>query len=361
MMLAFFAAFIFSPLPQAHAFVEMVRHGYFNCIACHASPTGGGLLTTYGRALSKEALSHGTFFFEKKAPAPVAAEETSKEEDFLHGAAPLPGWLLLGGDVRLLQAYSDTRSATDVRAILMQLDLEGRAEYKRLSMLATAGRQEPPANQRAITDSLISRRHWLSAKLGADSEPDVVQVRAGRFFPAYGLNIPEHNIVTRRGLGFEQGEETYNAEAAYLGEGFNVYATAIFGRPDAASLKSRRGAAVQVARAVGTMGRVGLNGYTGVGAGDSEKARRNLVGANAAIAFTPKHYALLEVDGDHSVASAWGGAEYFKIAWELDQGLHLFVDQEHQRRAFQAPDQVFESARVRHGGLDRFSLLSLGS
>ena len=41
----------------SHAFPEMVRHGYANCITCHISPDGGGVLTAYGRSLSREVLS----------------------------------------------------------------------------------------------------------------------------------------------------------------------------------------------------------------------------------------------------------------------------------------------------------------
>ncbi len=39
------------------AFPDMIRHNYSNCTICHVSPTGGGLLTPYGRALSVEVLS----------------------------------------------------------------------------------------------------------------------------------------------------------------------------------------------------------------------------------------------------------------------------------------------------------------
>ena len=39
------------------AFPEMVRHNYSNCSSCHVSPSGGGVLTQYGRELSSAILS----------------------------------------------------------------------------------------------------------------------------------------------------------------------------------------------------------------------------------------------------------------------------------------------------------------
>ena len=34
----------------AHAYAWMIRHGYGGCNVCHADPSGGELLTAYGRA-----------------------------------------------------------------------------------------------------------------------------------------------------------------------------------------------------------------------------------------------------------------------------------------------------------------------
>src|SRR5687768_6787022 len=42
---------------RAQAYTWMVKHGYANCGACHADPSGGELLTVYGRAMSEAFLS----------------------------------------------------------------------------------------------------------------------------------------------------------------------------------------------------------------------------------------------------------------------------------------------------------------
>src|SRR5450432_863168 len=38
---------------RAHAYSWMIKHGYSGCPVCHADPSGGELLTSYGRAQSE--------------------------------------------------------------------------------------------------------------------------------------------------------------------------------------------------------------------------------------------------------------------------------------------------------------------
>jgi hypothetical protein len=47
---------IFAP-KQAHAYAWMIKRGYPSCPACHADPSGGELLTAYGRMISAATLS----------------------------------------------------------------------------------------------------------------------------------------------------------------------------------------------------------------------------------------------------------------------------------------------------------------
>src|SRR5205807_1331922 len=49
-------AWVLFSVREAHAYGFMIRHDYGGCIQCHADPSGGGLLTTYGRMQSETLL-----------------------------------------------------------------------------------------------------------------------------------------------------------------------------------------------------------------------------------------------------------------------------------------------------------------
>ena len=57
---------------------------YTRCTACHYSPTGGGLLTPYGRLLSHRELA--TTGGSGEAPASGAVDDPHGEQAFLYGA-----------------------------------------------------------------------------------------------------------------------------------------------------------------------------------------------------------------------------------------------------------------------------------
>ena len=325
------------------AFPEMVRAGYTNCITCHVAPTGGGILTPYGRALSKEFMSHGSFFFEnvqKEESAPAVTE--SHEEDFLYGLVRPPEWLNLGGDFRFLQLYMNTHTMIVSDYIFMQEDLEFAASASRFVLDATVGKNDNP-QPKVFTDNLLSRRHFLITKLWTEADPDKLQLVVGRFYRAYGLNIAEHNIVTRQALGFDQDQETYNAELAWIDENLNAYLTHTFGRPDQPDLKVESGESLQVSVPVGTSNKIGVNAYTGLAQNQPSSARRDLVGNYAILGFTPHFYSLVETDGTYTQAMGWGFVDYFKLAYEVSKGVNFYFTQELQRRTYLDPTQTYQA------------------
>jgi hypothetical protein len=176
---------------RAHAYTWMIKHGYASCPVCHADPSGGELLTAYGRVQSDELLrmkygkSHSeSSHQELKAPrlvrrtpdsktdalsgaeeegtggetdaaatdaaatdaaatdeqAPAAEASTdaaptasSEESDrypgeFLWGLLKTPDWLLLGGSYRHLMVYRPTTEATKFSTFPMMMDLYGQVQ-----------------------------------------------------------------------------------------------------------------------------------------------------------------------------------------------------------------------------------------
>lgn len=303
---------LFSIPPSALCYPEMVRHGYVNCISCHVSPTGGGILTPYGRELSKEILSTWS---------------KEGEQEFLYGAlSGRPEWINLGGDFRNLVLYRDTTVIKEGSIIQMQLDLEVAVSVSRFTFVSTAGYKAPPPSNPNDTERLISRRHYINY-----GSTDGLSFRAGKFLSAFGINTPDHAIVTKRGLNWDQGSETYNLENAWAGEKVSVFLTAIFGRPDQTMLKREKGGTATASYSILDKYKMGGSYFYGM----NDLGKRHTYGPWGILGITEKATVLIEFDlQNHSMTgtaeSKNGFVSYNKFDYEFIKGLHSFLTQEFQ-------------------------------
>lgn len=165
---------------------------YPRCTACHYSPSGGGLLTPYGRSLSREEIST---FGRRDAAAGDRAEE-----EFLFGAVGSDSPLQLGLDLRpsQLRVEAGGRDLPD-RNFLMNLDLQAAWRAGDWTAYGTAGRR--PGG------GFVSYEHWIVRQVS-----DLVSVRGGRFLPAYGVRFADHTALSRRQLGLGEDDQVYGVE-----------------------------------------------------------------------------------------------------------------------------------------------------
>lgn len=176
---------------SADAYGWMIRHSYSNCRVCHADPSGGGLLTSFGRAKAESLLRT------QYSRNPDAGSGTLGE--FLFGAVRLPDALLLGGDVRGMEMRMMPQGAAAThRWIWMQADMTGQLTVGRLRANASLGYADTGALPAAITrgdrHNLVSRVHWLGVDLD-DSKRFLL--RAGRLNLPFGLRVIEHTLWVR--------------------------------------------------------------------------------------------------------------------------------------------------------------------
>jgi hypothetical protein len=293
----------------------MVRHGYPNCIACHVSPTGGGVLTPYGRQLSGELLS-----------APVSWLATRDETAFAYGLVTPPEWLQLGGEYRSVYDYQNTPTFRSGGLIFMQGDLEAAAIVDRWTVAASLGYREAESDGASLMDHLISRRHYLLYHL-----TDELAVRAGRYSFAYGINTADHIISTKQGLGWSPGQEPYNVEASWIGESLNLYLTAVLGRPDDPDLGREHGAAASAGLAFADRYKAGLSLF----AGSNRSRSRQVAGPWGILGFTPHLFLLSEFDVQRSTpeggGTRMGAVDYQRLDYEFSRGFHVFLTQEFGR------------------------------
>ena len=137
---------------------------YTRCTACHYSPTGGGMLTPYGRLLSHRELS--TTGGSSTVPDAGAEDDPHGEQAFLFGAlGDALGPLHLGLEMRPSHLRVGFPGGHQDLNLLMNLDLIGAVQKNGWTAYGTIGRE--PANS-AVRDGLlqqdpavISYEHWV--------------------------------------------------------------------------------------------------------------------------------------------------------------------------------------------------------
>ncbi len=219
---------------DALAYPWMLRHDYAACSMCHADPSGAGILTAYGRAQSEILLR--TRWGEVKED-----EDPAKLGGFAFGVAPLPEWLDLQADGRMLamRIMPPSPAPAISRNILMQADAAAAVRVDRFRASGTLGYIAEGALGASVTRGdekrLVSRQHWAGIAFGED---DAFLLRAGRMNLPFGLRILEHTSYVRRETRTDiNAAQQHGIAFAWNQPGLRAEAMAILGnfqlRPDA--------------------------------------------------------------------------------------------------------------------------------
>lgn len=299
---------LFPTLVQAYT--ELSRHGYVNCTSCHLSPSGGGLLTPYGRELSR---------------AIVSKWGAKNEQYFAYNSIPQLSKsekILVGGFIRGLQSYRTDKNVSEARAILMQADADMAYNSNKWALLGSIGRQELRKGLESHS-RMFSRRHY-----GIYRFDNKNSLRVGKFLKSYGLNDPNHQLFVRRYLNFGFDTESYNLEYSYLGESFSAYITNSFDiLDDSYSTNKEKGITASVSWFFAEKQKIGLSFFNG----SELLARRNTFGIWGIFSLHPKVFTLHEVDLQNKKIKLTdklqkGFVTSNKFNYEFSQGLIAFFN-----------------------------------
>lgn len=294
------------------ALPEYVRFGYFGCQSCHASPSGGGLLTPYGRSVAAERVSTWSY---------------KDEEQPLHGIVGTPPeWFLAGGNFRQIQTYVDNDKVREGRYFTMQRDLEFGVNLKSLWLVSSVGQETSAYPKEDNHYRTLSHHHFVRLDLG-----ESVILRYGKFLPKFGLMIPHHNTGIRRGMGFDQGTETNNVEATFSSETFEVTATAVVAPINAAQVepaqKDDRGVYGSVSYFLLEKNRLGLS----TGRVQQENAFLLRDSVFGALAFGERWFGLAEftrqriIPKEDFISSDQSHYSYIRMSYEVIRGLAPYL------------------------------------
>lgn len=251
---------------NAYSYVENVSHGYPNCMACHVSPSGGGVLNDYGRALSGELMSAWTI---RGAEQPLMGLVNNREN------------LKIGGDIRYAQVHSENKNRKRGRQFLMQQNIELAIKHKDFWFVGTLGTQEGPREVEE-TGTFLSERHYVMFEASESH-----RVRAGKFRKNFGLGDPNHTRLTKSNYGFGSQSETYQLEATQYFEWGEAVLFADLGRLDIPRSQNERGFGGTVTHYLNGKSRIGIMGMIA----ESVAQRRELLGVHL-VQTLPKHLLL---------------------------------------------------------------------
>jgi hypothetical protein len=200
---------------RAGAEPMFVSRQYTRCTTCHFSPTGGGLLTPYGRSLARNELSTTGRGHEAAGSGSALPPGTNLADNHI-------GPVSVGIDAR--PAHLDVRfdGGSLTRDFLMTADIIAAYRAKEWTVYGELGRE--PRSSGAKIDSY---EYWVSHQ-GEKG----LGVRAGRFLPAYGVRLPDHTAFTRAPLGLDSYDQLYALEVSHTGERHLLQLTASPGRAD---------------------------------------------------------------------------------------------------------------------------------
>jgi hypothetical protein len=177
---------------RAEAYPWMIRHEYTGCSPCHADPSGGSLLTPYGRAQSE-------LLLETRWRSGGEDQEPSRTTGLLWGVWTPPDWLLLGGFARSAYMGVDPSAGPTVkRFVFMQYDAAAGIRAGGFRASAMLGYLPKLGETIAVTNNgqgknLVSREHWVGYAWGDDTW----LVRAGRINVPFGIRNVEHTAWIR--------------------------------------------------------------------------------------------------------------------------------------------------------------------
>jgi hypothetical protein len=340
---------------RAHAYAWLIRHGYTACAMCHVDPSGGSLLTPYGRA-------QGTLLMAARWGS-TDDEAAVKQGEFLFGAFEMPEFLQLGADFRggaLATSMSGgplPSTMTDSRVLLMQADLEAGLSIDRFRAAGSLGFATDGAFGATIVSfgtqvgdenppRLVSRAHWLGVSLGEDNE---WLLRAGRINVPFGVRTIEHTSWIRKDTRTDINDSQQDGIAlAYNGEKWRGEALAILGNyqlgPDA--YRERGGSAYVEFTPTEGLG-FGLSSLV-VHSNTDLRLQTPLwrQAHGAFVRYSPALWFVLLAEADFLVSSqpqynAFGVSTWVQADFEPTQGLHIIPTVE-----FKAPDFGAPSASI---------------
>lgn len=203
----FFVLAFFSSNLTAQAYSDFIGYGYRNCMVCHYSPSGGGALTDYGRALYATEIAANPF------SGKVNNEEIAEYSRFL-GKKELPWWLRLGYKYRSLNYQKDPGSKQQTTTVYqMQNDanlnffFNQKQNWGLISTLGWVDEAASVSPNKAVSSNskMFFREYYLRGQISKN-----IWLYAGFLDKTFGLRHPDHTSYSRSRIALGQNDQVHS-------------------------------------------------------------------------------------------------------------------------------------------------------
>lgn len=337
---------------RADAYTWMIRHSYTGCGVCHADPSGGEVLTAYGRAQS-DLLLRMRWDGKKAEEA-----EPSSAAGFI-GLVDLPANVMLGGSARM----ATIARGGNVRPFPMQLDLYGQFRIGSFFAGGSVGASRvdvgsPHARAAQVTTgqgkqfNLLSRNHYL----GMDFANGEYTARLGRLNLPFGVRIPEHTMWVRDATRTDRdSDQQHGVALAYNSETLRAEGMAILGNyqinPDAFR---ERGYSFYVELMIAARASFGVSSLYTYAKRDRTTLESNVArgvhGAYSRIAAVDELALLVEANLLTDSTKSLGYVGFLQADYEIIQGLHALVTGEVLDAGYPRSDEIQKLKKSKGSG-----------
>ena len=296
---------------KANAFPDMIRHGYTGCLNCHSSVVGGDLLSAYGRVVKNELVTSNFWSMEEKEQKAWKVQT--------------PEWFQIGFNARTLQFFKENSQKSQGRYIIMQADVDAVMTFlEKWKVYISGGRYEPSKKDADYRDFFYGPREWIGYEDSFLGLERGLQVRLGRFNPAYGIYMVEHTFGPRQNLGFNSGQERVGLELSLSREIDQLTITALTERAQYNDYISEKGFILQYSRNVAEKFRLGANIYRSELGVEMQNKKVKMDGIFAIVGLDEKWSTLFQLDRTYDAQNNEGRNLFIKLDKEMELGWHLY-------------------------------------
>jgi hypothetical protein len=309
----------------------MIQHQYTGCATCHVDPSGGYLLTAYGRAQTQALLSSFG-----KGPE---GDEVDSRSNFAFGLMPPNDTLNLGASVRQAWFWSkavDPAGNAKSRWMLMQADFRAAVSVGRFIVTGSIGFLQDGNHPAQVTTGtknvVVSREYWLGMRLGEEGN---TMLRVGRMYLPFGIRAIEHPFYVRTNTGTNiDYQQQVGASVFHETDAYRFEIMAIAGNYQISPDQYReRGYSGYVELGVGSGAQLGFSSkVTRAKLNPMTFGKNSYSGAHGPmLRWSPLEHVAVLVEADLLHLSATGAQTKFgfaslaQIDWEAVRGLHTMV------------------------------------